>query len=214
MLVGALSGSELVVTAVLVPNQRGSSDMCEMTNEEEIWECVPSYARNRRSCRSRRNPPLRRHIDQDQINLGWVHTHPTQTSFMSSIDLHIHMPYQMLLDEVAAYRGRTHPAFEADGRINTPTRLSRSRSFSRRSTYRRAASSASATRTRPACARCRSATCRSRSYAIATTRTTNAATPPSPAPTATRAALCTRRLRTCDLTHKGTSSSSTFAVEP
>ena len=75
--------------------------MCEMTNEEEIWECVPSYARNRRSCRSRRNPPLRRHIDQDQINLGWVHTHPTQTSFMSSIDLHIHMPYQMLLDEVA-----------------------------------------------------------------------------------------------------------------
>ena len=41
----------------------------------------------------------RRHIDQDQINLGWVHTHPTQTSFMSSIDLHIHMPYQMLLDE-------------------------------------------------------------------------------------------------------------------
>lgn len=121
MLVGALSGSELVVTAVLVPNQRGSSDMCEMTNEEEIWECVPSYARNRRSCRSRRNPPLRRHIDQDQINLGWVHTHPTQTSFMSSIDLHIHMPYQMLLDEVAAYRGRTHPAFEADDRINTPT---------------------------------------------------------------------------------------------
>ena len=53
MLVGALSGSELVVTAVLVPNQRGSSDMCEMTNEEEIWECVPSYARNRRSSRSR-----------------------------------------------------------------------------------------------------------------------------------------------------------------
>jgi STAM-binding protein len=80
MLVGALSGSELVVTAVLVPNQRGSSDMCEMTNEEEIWE----------------------HIDQDQINLGWVHTHPTQTSFMSSIDLHIHMPYQMLLDESIA----------------------------------------------------------------------------------------------------------------
>ena len=59
MLVGALSGSELVVTAVLVPNQRGSSDMCEMTNEEEIWECVPSYARNRRSCRSR--PGTHRH---------------------------------------------------------------------------------------------------------------------------------------------------------
>ena len=87
MLVGALSGSELVVTAVLVPNQRGSSDMCEMTNEEEIWECVPSYARNRRSCR-RENPF---HRQDDGKSLPEVpeqqHNSPDQVPRLQIIDI-------------------------------------------------------------------------------------------------------------------------------
>ncbi|XP_048500379.1 AMSH-like protease sst2 isoform X2 [Beta vulgaris subsp. vulgaris] len=28
--------------------------------------------------------------------LGWIHTHPTQTCFMSSVDLHTHYSYQVL----------------------------------------------------------------------------------------------------------------------
>jgi hypothetical protein len=35
-------------------------------------------------------------------SLGWVHTHPTQTCFMSSVDLHTHAGYQTLLDESVA----------------------------------------------------------------------------------------------------------------
>ncbi|KAG8056609.1 hypothetical protein GUJ93_ZPchr0002g23536 [Zizania palustris] len=56
--------------------------MCEATNEEEILEvfeqmCSPSY-------------------------LGWIHTHPTQDCFMSSVDLHNHYSYQKDLPEAFA----------------------------------------------------------------------------------------------------------------
>ncbi|CAF4394850.1 unnamed protein product, partial [Rotaria magnacalcarata] len=36
------------------------------------------------------------------ITLGWIHTHPTQTVFLSSVDLHTHLPYQMLMQEAVA----------------------------------------------------------------------------------------------------------------
>lgn len=55
----------------------------------------------------------------DLITLGWIHvkiekrgtrlhsiarfqTHPTQTAFLSSVDLHTHLPYQMLMAEAIA----------------------------------------------------------------------------------------------------------------
>ena len=34
--------------------------------------------------------------------LGWIHTHPTHSSFMSSIDLHTHIEYQIQLPESIA----------------------------------------------------------------------------------------------------------------
>ena len=36
------------------------------------------------------------------IVLGWVHTHPRQTCFLSSVDLHTHCGYQTMLDEAVA----------------------------------------------------------------------------------------------------------------
>ena len=36
------------------------------------------------------------------IVLCWIHTHPTQTSFLSSVDLHAHFGYQSLLTEAFA----------------------------------------------------------------------------------------------------------------
>ena len=33
---------------------------------------------------------------------GWVHTHPSQTCFLSSVDLHTHCGYQSMLDEAVA----------------------------------------------------------------------------------------------------------------
>jgi len=36
------------------------------------------------------------------LTLGWIHTHPTQTCFMSSLDLHTHLGYQIMLPEAIA----------------------------------------------------------------------------------------------------------------
>jgi STAM-binding protein len=34
--------------------------------------------------------------------LGWIHTHPTQTCFLSSVDVHTQCGYQTMLDEAVA----------------------------------------------------------------------------------------------------------------
>ena len=31
-----------------------------------------------------------------------IHTHPSQTAFLSSVDLHNHLPYQLMLPEAVA----------------------------------------------------------------------------------------------------------------
>ncbi|KAJ2842952.1 hypothetical protein GGI22_007377, partial [Coemansia erecta] len=41
-------------------------------------------------------------MHRDLITLGWIHTHPTQTCFMSSLDLHTQCSYQLLLPEAIA----------------------------------------------------------------------------------------------------------------
>ncbi|CAH1764090.1 23711_t:CDS:10 [Entrophospora sp. SA101] len=66
---------------LLIPKQISTSDSCTMTNEEELLKYVE------------RNGLL---------TLGWIHTHPTQTCFMSSMDLHTHSVYQVILPEAVA----------------------------------------------------------------------------------------------------------------
>lgn len=81
ILAGKLERNKLIITHVILPKQNGTSDSCTTMNEEEIFEY------------------------QDQHNLitiGWIHTHPTQTAFLSSVDLHTHCPYQLLMPEALA----------------------------------------------------------------------------------------------------------------
>lgn len=69
------------ITHILIPKQSGTSDSCTSINEEELL------------------------IEQEKHNLitmGWIHTHPTQRSFLSSIDLHTHALYQKMLPEAIA----------------------------------------------------------------------------------------------------------------
>jgi STAM-binding protein len=69
------------VSKLIVPAQTSTSDTCEMTNESQLFDYVDS---------------------EDLMILGWIHTHPTQTCFMSSRDLHTHAGYQMMLAESVA----------------------------------------------------------------------------------------------------------------
>ena len=41
-------------------------------------------------------------MKHDLITLGWIHTHPTQSCFLSSVDLHTQLGYQLMLPEAVA----------------------------------------------------------------------------------------------------------------
>ncbi|XP_050815493.1 AMSH-like protease isoform X1 [Gopherus flavomarginatus] len=81
ILCGKLTHNEFTITHVIVPKQSAGPDYCDMENVEELFSI------------------------QDQHNLltlGWIHTHPTQTAFLSSVDLHTHCSYQLMLPEAIA----------------------------------------------------------------------------------------------------------------
>jgi STAM-binding protein len=80
-LAGTLMRNAFFVSKLIIPAQTSTSDTCEMTNESQLFDYVDS---------------------EDLMILGWIHTHPTQTCFMSSRDLHTHAGYQMMLAESIA----------------------------------------------------------------------------------------------------------------
>ncbi|KAI1293698.1 STAM-binding protein [Halotydeus destructor] len=81
ILAGKLSHNRLSVTHVLIPKQKGTSDSCQTENEEQLFDYQDEH---------------------DLMTFGWIHTHPTQSAFMSSIDLHTHCSYQLMLPEAIA----------------------------------------------------------------------------------------------------------------
>ncbi|XP_029710205.1 STAM-binding protein-like [Aedes albopictus] len=81
ILAGRLAQNRLLITHVIVPKQRGTSDSCTTMNEEDIFNYQDQH---------------------NLITLGWIHTHPSQTAFLSSVDLHTHCSYQMMLEEAIA----------------------------------------------------------------------------------------------------------------
>ncbi|KAL8234769.1 hypothetical protein R6Q59_020869 [Mikania micrantha] len=101
ILAGSLKNRKFYVTTLIIPKQEGTANSCQATNEEEIFE-----VQDKRSL----------------FPLGWIHTHPTQSCFMSSIDVHTHYAYQIMLPEAIAIvmapkdRSRNHGIF----RLTTP----------------------------------------------------------------------------------------------
>lgn len=81
ILAGYLKKRTFYVTTLIIPKQTSTSDSCQATNEEEIFEVQDKSS---------------------LFTLGWIHTHPTQTCFLSSIDLHNHYSYQVMLPEAIA----------------------------------------------------------------------------------------------------------------
>ncbi|VDO05430.1 unnamed protein product [Rodentolepis nana] len=82
-LCGRLSpeGDKLVISHLIISKQIVTPNSCTTTNEEELLDCIESSG---------------------LIVLGWIHTHPSQTAFMSSMDLHCQLSYQLMLPEAIA----------------------------------------------------------------------------------------------------------------
>ncbi|KAF5373417.1 hypothetical protein D9615_009472 [Tricholomella constricta] len=78
LLLGKDRGSKFVVTTLLIPKQHATSDTCTMDEEELVLQFTE---------------------ERNLITLGWIHTHPSQSCFMSSVDLHTHSGFQRMLPE-------------------------------------------------------------------------------------------------------------------
>lgn len=81
ILCGTLISNALFISKLVIPDQESTSDTCETINESELFDYVDG---------------------EDLMVLGWIHTHPTQTCFMSSRDLHTHCGYQTMMPESIA----------------------------------------------------------------------------------------------------------------
>ncbi|RID79173.1 hypothetical protein BRARA_A01935 [Brassica rapa] len=74
VLAGSLKNRVFYITTLIIPKQESTSDS-EIFEVQDILSLFP---------------------------LGWIHTHPTETCFMSSVDLHTHYSYQIMLPEAVA----------------------------------------------------------------------------------------------------------------
>ena len=81
ILCGTLISNALFISKLVIPDQESTSDTCETINESDLFDYVDG---------------------EDLMVLGWIHTHPTQTCFMSSRDLHTHCGYQVMMPESIA----------------------------------------------------------------------------------------------------------------
>ncbi|EEB06239.2 AMSH protein [Schizosaccharomyces japonicus yFS275] len=81
ILCGKLRQNAFFITKLVIPPQEATTDTCSTTDEAGLFEYQDKH---------------------DLLTLGWIHTHPTQTCFMSSVDLHTHCSYQLMLPEAIA----------------------------------------------------------------------------------------------------------------
>lgn len=81
ILMGSMVANRYVITHVVLPKQVGTPDSCNTLDDLEVF----NYAESK-----------------GLMTLGWIHTHPSQTAFLSSVDLHTQYGYQAMLPEAVA----------------------------------------------------------------------------------------------------------------
>lgn len=81
ILSGILRQNAYLITTLIVPSQESTADTCHTTDEAGLFTYQDEHA---------------------LFTLGWIHTHPTQTCFLSSVDLHTQAGYQLMLPEAVA----------------------------------------------------------------------------------------------------------------
>ncbi|KAI0427151.1 hypothetical protein F5Y09DRAFT_39285 [Xylaria sp. FL1042] len=115
ILCGTAVNNALFVRCLLIPEQKCTSDTCETENETTILDYC---------------------MEEDLLMLGWIHTHPTQTCFMSSRDLHTQSGYQVMLPEsIAIVCAPTSDPSYGIFRLTNPPGLSHILNCSQASTF-------------------------------------------------------------------------------
>ncbi|KAG8162302.1 hypothetical protein KVR01_008067 [Diaporthe batatas] len=101
ILCGTSVNNALFISTLIIPKQTCTTDTCETDNEEEVIEFC---------------------MKEDLMVFGWIHTHPTQTCFMSSRDLHTQSGYQVMMPESIAIvcAPRSEPSYGIFRLTNPP----------------------------------------------------------------------------------------------
>lgn len=83
ILCATLVSNALFITHLIVPDQTSTSDTCDTTEEGDnaLFDFCDSH---------------------NLLVCGWIHTHPSQSCFLSSRDLHTSSGYQIMLPEAVA----------------------------------------------------------------------------------------------------------------
>ncbi|CAK4030717.1 AMSH-like protease sst2 [Lecanosticta acicola] len=83
ILCATLISNALFITHLIVPDQTSTSDTCDTTEEGDnaLFDFCDSH---------------------NLLVCGWIHTHPSQSCFLSSRDLHTSSGYQVMLPEAIA----------------------------------------------------------------------------------------------------------------
>lgn len=76
-----LKNGTFYATTLIIPKQESTSSSCLATNDEEAFAIQNEHS---------------------LFPVGWIHTHPSQSCFMSSVDLHTHYSYQVMIPEAIA----------------------------------------------------------------------------------------------------------------
>jgi STAM-binding protein len=104
----------------ILPKQNGTANTVVTASEEELInlqiECVaPVSAAQLFSNQSIHVQPrttaslwcaFLSDFRNDLVTLGWIHTHPSQDCFLSSVDLHTQFSYQIMIPESVAIGAR------------------------------------------------------------------------------------------------------------
>ncbi|KAH0921219.1 hypothetical protein HID58_021237 [Brassica napus] len=69
------------VTTLIIPKQESTANSCQAMNEVDVFSIQN---------------------ERELYPVGWIHTHPSQGCFMSSVDLHTHYSYQVMVPEAFA----------------------------------------------------------------------------------------------------------------
>jgi STAM-binding protein len=83
ILCGTVISNALFISHLVIPDQTSTSDTCDTTEEgdNELFDFCDG---------------------NDLLVCGWIHTHPSQSCFLSSRDLHTSSGYQVMLPEAIA----------------------------------------------------------------------------------------------------------------
>ena len=81
ILLGSAHSDHIKIEKLVLPKQKGTTCEVLMLKDERLDMLQ---------------------IESELVTVGWIHTHPTQTAFLSSVDLHTDQGMQCLLPEAVA----------------------------------------------------------------------------------------------------------------